>query len=151
MDFLNILITCTDDVRTILSVVKWAVRLICIAIPIVLIVLVILDLAKVVTAGNIEDKMKKEVSQKVVTRVVYSIIIFLVPTLVNLFFSLLPDKVTNSGSGYEADWWTCYRYSDNESGWTQQSGSAQGGKCSITSCANGLSVKYNTDGSCFCG
>ena len=122
MDFFNILITCTDDVRTILSVVKWAVRLICIAIPIILIVLVILDLAKVVTAGNIDDKMKKEVSQKVVTRVVYSVLIFLVPTLVNMFFGLLPDKVTNSGSGYEADWWTCYRYSDNDVKWAEESG-----------------------------
>ena len=96
---------------TILSVVKWVVKWICIAIPIILIVLVILDLAKVVTAGNIDDKMKKEVSQKVVTRVIYSIIIFLVPTLVNLFFSILPEgvKTTSDGRTYDGNWWTCYR------------------------------------------
>ena len=113
MDYLHLLMECTDDIQTVFSVVKWVVKWICIAIPIILIVLVILDLAKVVTAGNIDDKMKKEVSQKVVTRVIYSIIIFLVPTLVNLFFSILPEGVatediTMKDSVKEVNWWTCY-------------------------------------------
>ena len=84
MNLFQILATCDADFVSVLKIVRWAVNIICIAIPIILIVLVIADLAKVVTAGNIDDKMKKEVSQKVLTRVIYSVLIFLVPTIVGV-------------------------------------------------------------------
>ena len=149
MDFLNILIKCTDDVKTILSVVKWAVRLICIAIPIVLIVLVILDLAKVVTAGNIDDKMKKEVTQKVVTRVIYSVIIFLVPSLVNMFFGLLPDGVKNvQGNSYEANWWECYRHSDDDSYVPSSTGIQNTSVGSECRCSNGATGIFDYASNC---
>lgn len=147
MDFFNILMQCNDEVQIIFSVVKWAVRLICIAIPIVLIVLVILDLAKVVTAGNIDDKMKKEVSQKVVTRVVYSILIFLVPTLVNLFFGLLPSGVKNNGgTTYEANWWTCYKNAGDSSNTVDTSGTTN--VCAGWTCTNARPTVV--DGHCEC-
>ncbi len=101
MDLLQILV-CDPDLITIVGIVRWALRLICIAIPIILIVLVVIDLSKVVTAGNIDDKMKKEVSQKVVTRVVYSVLIFLVPTIVGLFFKFVP---LGNVPGYDNSTW----------------------------------------------
>ena len=70
-------------------------------------VLVIADLAKVVTAGNIDDKMKKEVSQKVLTRVIYSVLIFLVPTIVGLFFNIVPIDAPGM-AGQDATWKTCW-------------------------------------------
>ena len=108
MDFLQILAgMCSEDMLTLLSLVKWAIKIICWVIPVILIVMTIADLAKVVTAGSIDDKMKKEVSQKVLTRLIYSLLIFLIPIIVNLIFSLLPSRVTSSG-GYDASWWECW-------------------------------------------
>ena len=106
MDFLNIIV-CDADFISVLKIVKWAINIICIAIPIILIVLVIADLAKVVTAGNIDDKMKKEVSQKVLTRVIYSVLIFLVPTIVSLFFRIVPINapgIAGEGSTWKECW-----------------------------------------------
>lgn len=107
MNLFQILATCDADFVSVLKIVRWAVNIICIAIPIILIVLVIADLAKVVTAGNIDDKMKKEVSQKVLTRVIYSVLIFLVPTIVGLFFNIVPIDAPGM-AGQDATWKTCW-------------------------------------------
>ncbi len=113
MNFLPILdAICDADFVSVLKIVRWAINIICIAIPIILIVLVIVDLAKVVTAGNIDDKMKKEVSQKVLTRVIYSVLIFLVPTIVSLFFRIVPISAPGfAGDG--ATWKTCWDAAGN--------------------------------------
>lgn len=91
--------TCTSELQTILWLVKAVLDVIRIAIPILLIVLVTFDVAKIVTAGNLDDKLKKEVSGKVITRLVYAVIIFLIPTIVWMIIGWLPASVTNqSGS-----------------------------------------------------
>ncbi len=108
MDFLQVLAAvCDADFVAILGIIKWVIKMICTAIPIILIVLVIIDLAKVVTAGNIDDKMKKDVTQKVVTRVAYSVLIFLVPTIVGLFFRIVPLS-TPGIAGENAEWKVCW-------------------------------------------
>ena len=90
MNFIQLL-ACDADFVAILRIVRWVVNIICFAIPIILIVLCILDIAKIVTAGNIDDKLKKEVTNKVVTRIVFAVIIFLVPTIIGLIFNLIPS------------------------------------------------------------
>ena len=60
------------------------------------IVLCILDIAKIVTAGNIDDKLKKEVSDRIVTRIIFSVVIFLVPTIVGLLFKFVPVDTSES-------------------------------------------------------
>ena len=80
------ILDCDGDFVAILKIVRWVVSIICFIIPIVLIVLCILDIAKLVTAGNIDDKLKKEVTNKVAKRVVFALIIFLVPFIVILIF-----------------------------------------------------------------
>ena len=92
MDYVQILGTCPPELVDILAIVKWVINIICFAIPIILIVLCILDIAKIVTAGNIDDKLKKEVTGKITTRVIFAIIIFLVPTIVRLLFNFIPVK-----------------------------------------------------------
>jgi hypothetical protein len=98
---------CDSDVLAILAVVKFILNAICVAVPIILIVLIVLDLAKIVTAGNLDDKMKKEVTNKVVTRIIFAILIFLVPTVVKLVFGLLPLPVENS-TGEGSTWRACW-------------------------------------------
>ena len=90
MNFFQMLATCDADFVSILRIVRWVISIVCFGIPIILIVLTIFDIAKVVVAGNIDDKLKKEVSGKVVTRLIYAVIIFLVPTIVGLIFRFVP-------------------------------------------------------------
>ncbi len=89
-EFLKILDVPTGckDYDTILGIVRGAVNLICYAVPVIIIVLTVIDVAKVATAGNVDDKLKKETSQKIVTRLIYAVIIFLVPTIVSIIFRL---------------------------------------------------------------
>lgn len=108
MDFIQVL-ACQKEFVDILRIVRWVVNIICFAIPIILIVLCILDIAKIVTAGNIDDKLKKEVTNKVVTRIVFAIIIFLVPTIVGLIFNLIPIADQDKNATINgATWKTCW-------------------------------------------
>ena len=102
---------CSPEFSSILALVKFILNTICIVIPVVLIVLIILDLAKIVTAGNIDDKLKKEVTSKVVTRVIFAVLIFLVPTIVKLVFGLLPlpdSAKSKDHVGSNETWKTCW-------------------------------------------
>ena len=107
MNFFQILGVCDNDFVAILRIIRWVINIICFAVPIILIVLSILDIAKIVTAGNIDDKLKKEVSDRIVTRVIFSVIIFLVPTIVGLLFRLIPvDTQDATFKGYT--WKDCW-------------------------------------------
>ena len=64
---------------------------------------------KIVTAGNIDDKLKKEVTSRIVTRAIFSVLIFLVPTIVSLLFRLVPltdDSKNQAVNG--ATWSDCW-------------------------------------------
>lgn len=108
MEFLQILdaAKCTnEDLLTILGVVRFAINIVTFVIPIILIVLGIMDLAKAVTSQK-EDDMKK--AQKTfLNRAIYAVVIFLVPTIVSLLFNLLPGTVFGSEvDGYT--WKDCW-------------------------------------------
>ena len=101
------ILACKSELVSILAIVRFVLNAICIAIPIILIVLIILDLAKIVTAGNIDDKIKKEVTNKVVTRLIFAVLIFLVPTIIKFIFGVLPlPDSSNTGEG--STWRTCW-------------------------------------------
>ena len=110
MNYVQILDTC-KSIGPVLSIIKWAINLICYAVPILLIVLLTIDVVKIVTAGNLDDKMKKEVGSKIVTRLIYAVVIFLIPVIINAVFGMLPSKAVNDANGahYDASWWDCYR------------------------------------------
>jgi len=107
MNFFQIL-GCSDELISVLAIVRFVINAICIAIPIILIVLIILDLAKIVTAGNANDeKVKKEVTSKIVTRLVFAVLIFLVPTIIKFIFGVLPLP-DNAQTGEGSTWRTCW-------------------------------------------
>ncbi len=96
---------CDADFVSILRIVRWVINIICWGVPIILIVLTVLDIAKIVVAGNIDDKLKKEVGSKVTTRLIYAIIIFLVPTIVSLIFRFVPvSQSTVNGLTWKDCW-----------------------------------------------
>ena len=107
MNFVQMLGACPAELAEITGIVKWVINIICWAIPIILIVLCIFDIAKIVTAGNIDDKLKKEVTSKVVTRLIFAVLIFLVPTIVRLVFGILPLP-DNANTGEGATWRDCW-------------------------------------------
>ncbi len=87
---------CADSAFIIRIVIK-VIKIIRIAIPILIILLVTFDLFKVVSS-NPDDKGKKEALEKIVKRLVYAVIIFLIPTIVNLIFTAIEEKLTPDGS-----------------------------------------------------
>ena len=103
---------CSDELISVLAIVRFVINAICIAIPIILIVLIILDLAKIVTAGDIDDKLKKEVVNKIVARLVFAVLIFLVPTIIKFIFGVLPLP-DNANAGQGGTWRTCWDLAAN--------------------------------------
>lgn len=82
---------CSDSgFQMIMKIIKWAYNGLCIIVPIVIIVLIIVDVTKVAISGKLDDKVKKESTNTAITRIVCAVIIFLVPTVVNLIFRILP-------------------------------------------------------------
>ena len=82
-------ISCTSEMQTILGLVNTFLNIIRLVIPIILIVLAVMDVAKVVTNSNLDDKVKKEAMNKLTTRVIYAVVIFLIPTIVKLLFNII--------------------------------------------------------------
>ena len=75
---------------------------------VILIVLLILDLGKAVMAGK-EDEIKS--AQKLaIKRVVYALIVFLVPWIVNVAIGLLAnaDGATDNPNGNATSAWSCW-------------------------------------------
>ena len=76
-----------------------------IIVPILLIVMVIFDLVKVVV-GQADEKAKKEATGKIVKRLAYAVLVFLVPTLINLVFRFMEESLVKGGKeGSTATHW----------------------------------------------
>lgn len=88
----------------ILSLTQTAFNIICIAVPIILIFSLIWTIFKVVT-----DPEQKNFVRKIVSQVVAAIVVFLLPTIVNLIMMWLP-----SGGYNIADCWQAARETKNE-------------------------------------
>lgn len=74
----------------ILQIVRWAV-------PIILIVFCVIDVAKIVTNPDHEKDVKKSITN----RLIAAVIVFLVPTLVNLVMNLVSiGQGNNENNGY---------------------------------------------------
>ena len=89
---------CSDyALANILSLTQLAFNIICIAVPIILIFSLILTIIKVIT-----DPDQKHFIRKIISQIAAAIIVFLLPTLVNLIMAWLPDGGMNIGSCWQA-------------------------------------------------
>ena len=79
-------------------------------IPLLLIVLVIFDLVKAFTT-QIDDKTKRELGNKVIRRVIYALIIFMVPTILFFIFDRIKglDNGDSQSDVSTTDWYQCFR------------------------------------------
>ena len=92
---------CSDyALANILSLTQTAFDIICIAVPIILIISLVLTLIKVIT-----DPDQKHFIRKLISQIAGAIIIFFLPTVVNLIMAWLP-----SSDGFDiADCWQAAR------------------------------------------
>lgn len=78
---------------TVVTVIKWAI-------PVILIILGLLDMAKAVIAN--EEKEMKEAQKMLIKRIIYAVVAFLVVALVQVVFGLLAkassDSVNNNAN-----------------------------------------------------
>ena len=84
---------CEDDILTVVSAVKFVLKLIQYAIPCVLIILGTIDMFKAMTSGD--EKATKEIQKKFVKRLVYAAVAFLIPFIVSLTFTMLGKIIAN--------------------------------------------------------
>lgn len=103
---MNILgITC-GQLAPIMRVLAYLLKLFKIAIPIILVVLVIVDFSKAVVASD--EKKMNEAKNVALKRIVYALIIFLVPTIVSLLFKNLGSSLDNSELTNATEWISCF-------------------------------------------
>ena len=78
---------CTQELSSVLAVVRWIVNLVKLAEPILLVVLATFDLAKVVTNSKGDDSETKKAVKTLITRIIYGLIIYFVPIIIVWLFT----------------------------------------------------------------
>ena len=95
---------CKDaDLLNVLSLVRTAIKLLQIVVPIALILFGTIDMGKAVIAGD--EKKMKEAQKPFVKRIVAAVIVFVIPFIVNLIMNLV---TTNNN-----DWKECWNAAGN--------------------------------------
>ena len=96
---MNILDVCNDlSILGVILFIKNLLKIICVAVPILLLLFLTIDFTKA-TIESDSEKMNK-VKAIAIKRIMYAIIVFLVPVIVNGVMSLLGDS-TNFSSCYD--------------------------------------------------
>ena len=98
-------VNCTagSEIVQVIAIVRLVMNVICIAVPIVMIVLGTIDLFKAVTSSK-DDEIKKK-QQTLIKRIIAGVIVFLVPTIVSLLMNLI---------GVNSEWAECWNLAAEE-------------------------------------
>lgn len=97
---------CEDpDLLNVLRLVRMAIKLLQIVVPIGLILMGTIDMGKAVIAGD--EKKMKEAQKPFVKRIIAAVIVFIIPFIVNLVMNLV---TTNND-----DWRDCWNAAGNGS------------------------------------
>lgn len=107
---------CAGEFGTLIKSVKWAFNLLLFAIPLVLIIKGTIDMFKAMTSGD--EKEAKTQQKKLITRIIYGVVAFIIPFIVTLVFSIvakaLPDKTTENANTTVKDFMTCWSGGNTE-------------------------------------
>lgn len=71
----------------VIAIVRLVMSIICVAVPIIMILMGTIDLFKAVTAGKDDDIKKKQ--KALITRIIAGVLVFLVPTIVSVLMNLI--------------------------------------------------------------
>lgn len=95
---------------TLVKLIKLVLERGVILIGVVLVFLIIIDLVKAIISGD--EKEVKSAQKAAIRRGIYALVLFFVPTIVNLLFGLLGDVFKGSNEGPEQDptsWFECWK------------------------------------------
>lgn len=95
-----------DDFNLIIDAVKFILNVIRFGIPLILIVMISIDLFKAMTSGD--EKAQKDAQSKSIKRVIYAVVVFLVPTLVDLIIGLIPEIFSDVDDSQTVDFFECW-------------------------------------------
>ena len=71
----------------VIAIVRLVMNIVCVAVPIIMILMGTIDLFKAVTAGKDDDIKKKQ--KALITRIIAGVLVFLVPTIVSVLMNLI--------------------------------------------------------------
>ena len=89
---------CTGGIASVVSLAKMVIKVLQLVVPIGLIIMGTIDMAKAVIAGD--EKKMKEAQKPFIKRIIAAVIVFLIPIIVNMVLSF----VTTGNS----DWIDCW-------------------------------------------
>ena len=98
-----------DDFDFILRIAAYLFKLLQFVVPIVLILLITFDMAKIMINGD--EKAKKDGMGKAAKRLIYAVIIFLVPIIIKFTFKIIGDSRPvdiNGNKVSTTDWISCF-------------------------------------------
>ena len=105
---MSFLVDICNDASFILRIGVKLLKVLRFVIPIILTVLIVFDLAKAIT-GEVDDKAKKDAISRISKRFIYAVIIFLIPTVINLVLRNITPSET-----YDNSWYSCWLKYYNE-------------------------------------
>lgn len=86
------------DILNLIALLQKILDIVFIILPIALIILVIIDVIKVVISGD--DKTEKATIKTVITRVIYAVLLFFVPTIITVVMNVTGDSLGQNLSGF---------------------------------------------------
>ena len=98
-------------IAPIIRIIRTALDVIQIGIPIILILMGTIDLGKAVLSSD--DKAIKESTSKLIKRVIAAVAVFFVVTIVKLIMSILSNSNVDDGKVTNESWITCWDWDQN--------------------------------------
>lgn len=96
------------DILRIILLFKKILNIVTTLLPIMLIIFLVIDLVKMVITGD--DKQQGKTMKTIVNRIIFAILIFFIPTIVNVIMTL----VSNTGIKVGTDYTTCFENANKQ-------------------------------------
>lgn len=101
------------NMRPFLNILRYVIIIIQFSVPLLLVILGTIDLFKAITGSD--NKTEKTAISSFMKRLIYGVVIFLVPFLVRLVLKLLNDNILNNQTEVDTmSWLSCFNYAMEE-------------------------------------
>lgn len=125
-------VECTADVQAIIAIIKGVLTFVQWAVPIVLIALGTIDMFKAVSSND--EKATKAAQKKFATRLIYAVVIFLIPWIIQIVFgfagNILGDQGTEADNAIK-NFFNCWTESSNDNDTDDNDANSNSKKCYI--------------------
>lgn len=101
-----------DKILPILRIIAFLLKVIQWAIPMLLIAFATFDVVKAVVAND--DKQMESAKSSMVKRLIYAVIVFLVPVVIRIIFGLIADNISGGDYLGPGAWIGCFEQAFND-------------------------------------